>query len=94
MDLREGDIIQALDDLSLHLVDFCRVSCHMETELCHTSVLLNKVELAMVFQVKVAKMTMRFDQLLKLGLLRDEIKLQKQDVSAAAVSTARGAAKT
>ena len=94
MNLREGDIIQALNDLPLHLIDFCHVSCHMKTELCHTPVLLDEVELAMVFQVKVAKMTMRFDQLLKLGLLRDEIRLQKQDVLAAAVYMARGAAKT
>ena len=66
----------------------------MKTELCHAPILLDEVELAMVFQVKVAKMTMRFDQLLKLGLLRDEIRLQKQDVLAAAVYMARGAVKT
>jgi hypothetical protein len=39
-------------------------------------------------------MPARLDQLLKLRLLRDEIGLQKKDVSATAVRMFRGAAKT
>ena len=38
-------------------------------------------------------MSVRVDQLLKLGLLRDEVGLQKKYALAAAVSAARGATK-
>ena len=46
-------------------------------ELCYTPILFNKIEFAVIFGVKIIYMFMRFDQLLKLGLLRDEIRLQK-----------------
>jgi hypothetical protein len=46
------------------------------------------------FEIEVAQMTARLNQLLKLGLLQHEIGLQKEDASAAAVSAAGGAMKT
>jgi hypothetical protein len=56
--------------------------------------LLDEVKLTMIFGVKIAQMPAGLDQLLKLGLLRDEIGLQKKEASATTVCTARGAAKT
>ena len=41
----------------------------------HPPILFNKVEFAMIFWIEVTQMTARLDQLLKLGLLRDEIRL-------------------
>lgn len=92
--MKEGDIIQALGDLPLHLIDSGRTPCHTESELCGTPILLDEVELAMIFGVEVTQMPARLDQLLELGLLRDEIGLQKKYASAAAVRAARRAAKT
>src|SRR6267154_3848436 len=89
LNMKEGHVIEALDDCLLHCIDCCRVPCHMEMELRCPSVLFNEVEFAMVFGVKVAQMPMRLDQLLKLGLLRDEIRLQKKNAPATTVSMAR-----
>ena len=73
--MKEGDIIQALDDLPLHLI-YCRcMPYHTETEFCCPPILFDKVDFTMVFGVKVAQMATRLDQLLKLGLLRVEVGL-------------------
>ena len=93
LNVKEGDIIEGLDDLPLHLINCCHMPCHMETELCSPPILLNEIELTMIFWVKVTQMAMRFDQLLKLGLLRNKIRLGKEDMPATAISVARGAMK-
>jgi hypothetical protein len=91
--VKEGNIIKGLDDIRLHLVDRCRAPHHTVTELCCSPVLLNKVELAVVLRVEVAQVAARLNQLLKLGLLRDKIGLQKKDATAAAVRAVWGALK-
>jgi hypothetical protein len=56
--------------------------------------LFDKIKFTMVFWIEIAEVPTRLDQLLKLGLLRDEIWLQKKYAPAAAVSATRGAMKT
>jgi hypothetical protein len=73
--VEEGDVIETLNDRPLHLVNHCCVPCNTETELHHPSILFNKVEFTMIFRIEATQMTVRLDQLLKLGLLRDEIRL-------------------
>ena len=92
--VKKENIIEALNDLSLHFIDRCRTPCHTEAELCCPPVLLNKIELAMIFWIKVAQMAVRLNQLLKLGLLWHEIRLCKENALAAAVGATCGAAKT
>lgn len=94
LDLKVGDIIEALDDLLLHLANCCCVPCHVKTEFCHVSILFNEVQLTVVLGIKITVMPMRLDQLLKLRPLRDKIKLLKMDVSATTVDMARRAMKT
>jgi hypothetical protein len=62
----------------------------METKLRRPPILLNEVELAVIFRVKITYVSTRLNQLLKLGLLRDKIRLQKQYAPATAISAARG----
>jgi hypothetical protein len=52
--VKEGDVIEALDDLLLHLLDCCCTPCHMETELHCAPILLDKVKFTMIFWIKVA----------------------------------------
>ena len=73
--VKDGDIIQTLDDFLLHLVNCLHAPCLGEMELCCSPVLFNKIQLTMIFWIEIAKMAMRLDQLLKLGLLRHEIGL-------------------
>jgi hypothetical protein len=73
--VEEGNIIETLNDHPLHLIDCCCVPCNMEIELHHPPILFDKVEFTMIFRIEVTQMTTRLDQLLKLGLLRDEIGL-------------------
>ena len=92
--VKEGDVIQALDDLPLHLADCHRVPCYPETELRRPPILLNEVEFAVILGVEITQVPTRLDQLLKLGLLRGEVGLRKKDAPATAVSVVRGAMKT
>jgi hypothetical protein len=46
-------------------------------------VLFNEIELTVIFGIKVAQMAARFDMLLELRLLRDEVGLGEKDMSAA-----------
>jgi len=73
--VKEGDIIKALDDLPLHLINCCRMPCHSETELYCPPILFNEIHLTVVFQVEITQMAMGFNQLFKLGLLRPEVRL-------------------
>ena len=91
--VKEGDVIEGLDDLPLHLINCCRMPCHTETELCSPPILLDKIELTVILWVKVAHVATRLNQLLKLGLLRNEIGLRKENAPATAISAARGATK-
>jgi hypothetical protein len=92
--VKEGDVIKALDDLALYLIKCCGAPCHTEMELCCPPILLDEVELAVVFWVEITDMAARFDQLLKLGLLGDETGLHKKDPLAAIVNAAEGTRKT
>jgi hypothetical protein len=94
LDVKEGDVIEALDDLPLHLIKCCHTPCHMEIKLCRPPILFDKIKFTMVFWIEIAEVPTRLDQLLKLGRLRDEIWLQKKNAPAAAVSATRGATKT
>jgi len=69
LNMKERDIIKALNNIPLHLVDHCCVLRHTETQLGCSPVLLDKVELAVILGVKIADVTIRLNQLLKLGLL-------------------------
>lgn len=92
--VKEGNIIKALDDFPLHLIDGCRTPCYTKTKLRCSPILFDEVEFAVIFWVEVAQMAARLDQLLKLGLLRDKFSLRKKDVPATAVSAVRQATKT
>lgn len=92
--MKKENVIKAFDDITLHLLDCRHTPCHTETELCGAPILLNEVQFTVVFGVKITQMPVRLDQLLKLRFLRNEIGLQKKDVSATAVRAFRGAAKT
>jgi hypothetical protein len=92
--VKEGNVIEALDDYPLHLIDCGRAPCHTETELCRPPVLFDEIEFTVIFGIEITQMTMRLDQLLKLGLLRDEVGLQKKNALTTAVSAAGGATKT
>src|SRR6267154_410351 len=89
--MKEGDIIQALDDLPLHFIDCRHTPCHMETELCCPLILFDEVEFAVILGVEITDMPTGLNQLLKLGLLRDKVGLQKKNPSAATVSVSRRA---
>jgi hypothetical protein len=91
--VKERDVIKALNDFFLHLIDRRRMLCHTKAELCHSLVLFDKVEFTMILGVKVTQVAVRLNQLLKLGLLRHEIGLQKKDLPTAIVSVARGTIK-
>ena len=52
--LKEGNIIKAVDDLLLHLIHCCHAPYHTELELCCPPVLLNEIELTVIFRVKFA----------------------------------------
>jgi len=67
--MKERDIIKALNNIPLHLVNHCCMLCHTEMQLGHSPVLLDKVELAVILGVKIADVAVRLNQLLKLGLL-------------------------
>ncbi len=69
LNMKERDIIKALNDIPLHLVDHCCALRHTEMQLGHSLVLLDKVELAVILGVKIADVATRLNQLLKLGLL-------------------------
>jgi hypothetical protein len=87
------DIIKALDDLLFHFLNCCHMPYLMEIKLCSAPILLNKVKFTMIFWIKVAQMATLLNQLLKLGLLKHEIRLQKQKASVTAVSVTREALK-
>jgi hypothetical protein len=87
--VKERDVIEALDDFFLHLADRQRVPCHAETKLGRPPILFDKIELTVVLGVEIAKVPMGLNQLLKLGLLIDDIGLQKKYTPATAVSAAR-----
>ena len=93
MNVKEGNIIAALNDLPLHLVNCCRAPCHTEVKLRCPPILFYKVEFTMVFGIEIAQMPARLNQLLKLRLLRDKIRLKKENTPAITVSTTRGAMK-
>jgi len=93
LNVKEGDIIKALDDFSLHLNDCCHAPCYIETKFCCSPILFGKIQLAVILGVKVTQMAMRLDQLLKLGLLRYKIRLQKKNTLATAVSVTSGTTK-
>jgi hypothetical protein len=71
--VKERDIIEAFNDLFLHLVNRCHMPCHTEAELYCPPVLFDKIEFIVVFGIEITQMPMRLNQLLKLGLLRDKI---------------------
>ena len=86
--LKEGNIIKALGNFVLHLVDRCRAPCYTETKLCSSSVLLDEIKFTVILRIEVAQMAARLNQLLKLGLLRHEIGLKKEEASATTVNVA------
>lgn len=92
--MKKENVIKALNEHYLHLINCCHAPCQMETELCCPTILFNEIELMLIFEIEITQMTMRLDQLLKLGMLKDEIRLQKKNVPTIAVSTAREAMKT
>ena len=56
----------------------------MVAELHGTPVLLNEVQLTMIFWIEIAQVAMQFYELLELWLLRCEIQLHEENVPAAA----------
>jgi hypothetical protein len=62
LNVKEGVIVKALDNCLLHL-NHC----------CCPPILFDEVQFTVIFGVKIAQMTTRLNQLLKLGLLRHKI---------------------
>ena len=74
-----------------HFFDCPRVPGHLKSKLCSSPVLLNKIKLAMIFRVKITKVTAALDMLLQKRLLILEIGLHKKKPPTAAVSSSRRA---
>ena len=90
-DLRKRDAVKALPHSCLHLTHCLHSGGQAVLGFGHAPVLLNEIELAMIFQIKVTNVAMWCNKFLKLGFLSDKIGLQKKDVPAATVHTVRGA---
>jgi hypothetical protein len=67
--LKQRDIIETGDNLLLYLFDCPHVPCHLKSDLCSSLVLLNTIELAMIFRVKITKVTTALDMLSQKRLL-------------------------
>jgi hypothetical protein len=61
LNVKEGDVIKALDDLPLHLLNCCHTPCHMEMELHCAPILLDEVKFTMIFWIKVTQMAMQLN---------------------------------
>ena len=92
-DLKQGHIIEARDDLPLHLLNCFCTPCHPKSKLRGSPVLLYEIELAVVLGVEVTKVTALFDELLQVGFLIQEVGLCKEKPPAAAISPTRRATK-
>ena len=61
LDLREGDTVKALPDSGLHFMSHHCLRGFAESKLSSTPILLNKVELAMIFRIKITQMAMQLN---------------------------------
>jgi len=68
----------------LHRIEGSRAAGNTVAELRSTPVLLNEVQLTVVFWIEITQVATRFDELLELWLLRCEIRLCKENAPAAA----------
>src|ERR1700679_265808 len=68
-DLKQGNVVQAGYNMFCHLLNGCRTFHGTEPKFCCAPVLFNKVQLAMILGVKVAEMSARLDEFLKLRLV-------------------------
>ena len=56
MNVKEGNIIKALDYLLLYLINCCRMPCHTETELHCPPILFNEIEFTVIFWIEITQM--------------------------------------
>jgi len=82
--LFKGDVIEASQHFFFHLIEDPRMASDTELKLCCTLVLLNEVQLAMVFGIVITQMSTRFNVFLEHWLLQFEIRLGVKDVTTAA----------
>jgi hypothetical protein len=90
-DLEQHDTVKALDDSLLHLSNCLCTTCFAKLCLCSTPILLNEVELTVVFGIEVAQVAMRLNKFLKLRFLPNKVSLREKEAAAATVSAPRGA---
>ena len=83
--LEKGDAVEALLYGLFHVLECARPRCRAVLKFRRAPVLFNKVQLTMIFWIKVTNMAMRLDKLLQLGFLRAEIGLSEKHAPATAV---------
>jgi hypothetical protein len=83
--LFKGDVVKGLKHRFLHGLKGSRAAGNAVAKLRCTPVLLNKIQLTVIFWIEVAQVATRFDVLLELWPLRREIRLREENASAAAV---------
>jgi len=82
--LFKGDVVEAPQHFFFHLIEGPCMASDTESKLCCTPVLLDEVQLAMVFGIVITQMSTRFNVFLEHWLLQFEIGLGVKDVTTAA----------
>ena len=80
----KGDVVKTCQYILLHRFKGPRTASSPELKLCCAPVLLNEIELTMIFWIEVAQVTTRFDVLLKQWFLRHEVSLSEEKMATAA----------
>lgn len=89
-DLNVWNIIQACEHIGLHSLDIGGERRGSVTELSCSPILLNEIELAVIFGVEITEVTTVLDELGELRFLSNEIGLIEYDSAAAAAGTGTG----
>ena len=74
-DGKQWDIVEALDNFPFHLFDVGRARKCTVAQFSSPPVLLDEIELAMIFGIEIAEVTASLDILLQGRFLGEEIRL-------------------
>ena len=80
----KGDVVKTCQHILLHCFKGPHMASSPESKLCCAPVLLDEIELAMIFWIEVAQVTTRFDVLLEQWFLRHEVSLSEEKMATAA----------
>ena len=89
LDLKQWNVIQACSDKLFQLINGYRTLYEMESKFCHASVLLDKIEFAVILWVEIAEVIAGLDEFLKLRLVTDKVALWKKKLPTAAINMFR-----